>query len=231
MFVGCALSAQVAVREDATAVRLDKAPTTVAVAMRNSSNSLLQAVLTLEWIRPDGKPVATAHRAIELTPGESKVEVALPLPAVGNPLTERLQYRITPGDKNYSAFDPQQGILSLPEIARDAFTLSIATADDPRRGSPYPIHVFAAHPVTRRPVSGVAIRYGKVSMVTGADGTATLQIPIQETDDDDSVTIEGRLGDYIQARELSLPPRPDTVNIYTDKPLYQPGQTVHVRIL
>ncbi|HEX4167552.1 MAG TPA: hypothetical protein VHZ55_18960 [Bryobacteraceae bacterium] len=89
------MSAQVAVREDATVVRLAKAPTTVTVGIRNSSNSPLQAVLTLEWIPPEGKPDLTVRRAIDLNPGESKIEVPLPLSAAGNPLTERLRYWVT----------------------------------------------------------------------------------------------------------------------------------------
>lgn len=122
-------------------------------------------------------------------------------------------------------------MLSLPEIADDAFTLSIVTADVPRRGRPYPIHVLAAHPITHRPVSGIAIRCGKTSTITGGDGIAMLQIPVEESEEDESVTVEGKLGDYVQRREVSLLARPDAVNIYTDKTLYQPGQTMHVRIL
>lgn len=225
------MSAQVAVREDATVVRLAKGPTTVAVGMRNSSNSPLQAVVMLEWLPPEGRPDATVRRAIDLTPGESKIEVPLPLPAAGDPLTERLRYRVTAGEKNYTAFAPQQGILSLPEIADAAFTLTIVTADFPRRGRSYPIHVLAAHPITHKPVSGIAIRCGKTSTITDADGIAMLQIPIEDSAEDDSVTVEGKLGDYVQTQEVSLLPWPDAVNIYTDKPLYQPGQTMHVRIL
>ena len=226
------MSAQVAVREDATFARVTKTPATVSVGVKNSSTGPLQAVLTLEWIPPEGKPDVTTRRTIELNPGESNLEVPLPLPAAGNTLTERLRYRLSPSSKNYTAFGPQQGILSLPEIADDAFTLGVVTADLPRRGRPYPVHVLAAHPVTHRPMPGVVIRCKGSSAVTRADGMATLQVPVDDDPEEpNSAAIEGKLGDYVQTREISLWVRPDTVKIYTDKPLYQPGQTMHVRIL
>lgn len=230
--VGCTLSAQVAVREDATFASVAKTPATVSVGLKNSSTEPLQAVLTLEWIPPEGKPHVTTHRTMELNPGESSLEVPLPLSPDDNPLTERLRYQLSPSSKNYAAFGPQEGILSLPEIAEDAFALSVVTADVPRRDRPYPIHVLAAHPVTHRPMVGVAIRCNGSSGVTDADGIATLEIrPDDHAKETDSVTIEGKLGDYVQTHELSLRALPDRVNVYTDKPLYQPGQTMHVRIL
>lgn len=213
-------------------MRLAKAPTTASIAIENSTNTPLQAILIVQWIPPVGRPDASARRVVEVNPGQSQIELPLPLPATGNPLTERLRYQLAPGAKNYTAFGPQQGVLSLPEIANDAFTLSVVTADLLRRGRPYPVHVLAAHPVTHRPMSGVAIRCEESSAVTGADGTVTLQISADDdAEEANPITIEGKLGDYVQTRELWLQPRPDTLNIYTDKPLYQPGQTMHVRIL
>ncbi len=226
------MSAQVAVREDATFVSVTKAPATVSAGLTNSSAEPLEAVLTLKWISPEGKADLTTRRTIEVKPGDSKVEVPLPLPAEGNPLTERLRYELSPDSKNYAAFSPQEGVLSLPEIADNAFMLSVVTVDRARRGRLYPVHVLAAHPVTHRPMAGVAIRCKGYSAVTRADGTATLDIPVDnEFEESNSVTVEGKLGDFVQTRELSLSVRPDTVKIYTDKPLYQPGQTMHVRIL
>lgn len=229
-FVSCAVSAQVVVREEATAVHLAKA-TTVAVEIANSSTSPLQAVVTLEWVSPEDKPDITARRTIVLDPGDSKIEIPLPLAATNNPLTERLRYNVIPGEKNYTAFNPQTGVLSLPEIANESFVLSVVTANVPRRGKPYSIHVLASHPVTHKPASGVAISCGETAAVTGADGVAVLQIPVEDSGDGEEITVKAKLGDYVQTRELSLIARLDTVNIYTDKPLYQPGQTMHMRIL
>ena len=231
LLVSCALSAQVSVREHSTTVHLAKAPTTVSIALTNSGGAELEAVVALGWVRPEVEPKITIRRTVQLKPGESKIEIPLPLPAVGNPLTERLFYRVVPGVKNYIAFAPQQGMLSLPEIADNAFALSVVVLDVPRPGRTYPIHVFALHPVTRKPVDGVEIRCGNVSTATGPDGMAVLQIPVGESDEGNSVTVEGKLGDYLQLHEVWLRANPDTVNIYTDKPLYQPGQTMHVRTL
>jgi hypothetical protein len=76
-------------------------------------------------------------------------------------------------------------------------------------------------------MAGVAIRCNGSSSVTSAAGRATLQIPFPtDSEEFSSLTVEGKLGDFVQTRELSLAVRLDMVNIYTDKPLYQPGQTM-----
>jgi hypothetical protein len=229
--LSCALSGQVAVREQATFAHVTQTPAAVSVGLTNFTTGPLQAVLTLEWIPPQGKPDAVTRRTIELNPGDSNWQIPLPLAAVGNPLTERLRYQISTASRNYSAFATRQGILSLPEIADDAFTLNVVSADVPRRNRPYSVHILAEHPVTHKPMAGIAIRCKGSSAVTDADGATVLQIPAGDPAETTSVTIEGKLGDYLQKRELFLQPKPDAVHIYTDKPLYQPGQTMHIRFL
>lgn len=175
--VSCTMFAQVSVREESTTARLGARQTTVSLAVTNASGSPLEAVLRLEWMNPGGMPDAKTRRVVQLNPGESDIEIPLPLHTAGDPLMERLYYQVNPGEQNYNAFRPQQGILSLPEIAGYAFTLSVVTTDFRRRCRPYPIHVFAAHAISHKPVSGVEVRSGKVAAVTDRNGMAVLRIP------------------------------------------------------
>ncbi len=230
--VSCTMFAQVSVREASTTTHLDAGRTMVSLAVTNSSGSPVQAVLRLEWMNPEGMPDTKVRRTVQLNPGGSNIEIPLPLHPAGDLLVERLYYQVSPGEQNYNAFRPQQGILSLPDIAGYAFTLSVVTTDFPRRGRLYPIHVFAAHAITHKAVSGVEVRSGTVAAMTDRDGMAVLRIPISEgPGGNNTVTVEGKLGDYMQSRDVSMLPKPDVVNIYTDKPLYQPGQTIHIRFL
>jgi hypothetical protein len=80
------MSAQVAIREDATFVRLTKTPASVSVGLKNAGTVPLQAVLTLEWLAPEGKPDVTTRRTIELNPGESNIEIPPSAPGGGQPI-------------------------------------------------------------------------------------------------------------------------------------------------
>ncbi|MCX6624756.1 MAG: MG2 domain-containing protein, partial [Acidobacteria bacterium] len=163
-------------------------------------------------------------------PGESAFEVPLPLSSSSDPLLLRLRYRITPGEKNYTALAPQRGMLSFAHLAGYAFTLGVLTAGKPIEEKPYEIRTLTFHPVTGRPVAGVAVRLGQVQATSGADGVALLRI-----EDPSAVAgfqISARIGDFRQQTTIERPDLAEgDLQIHTDKPLYQPGQTMHVRLL
>jgi len=237
-FCALALSApafcQISVREEATRAHLVDGKTTISFALRNTESKPLDAIILLEWLGPAGERHGYERRALPIQPGESSAEIPLPLPDKKDPLLERLRYEINPGSHNYTAFLPAKGMLSLPNIADYAFTLGVVSTDIPRPGKPYQLRVLANHPATGKPVAGVEVASGPARATTDKDGVATLSISRNEEEDDSGWTDEvtAHLSDFVQTGESTpLVFWKGDFRIYTDKPLYQPGQTMHVRFL
>ncbi len=227
----CAL-AQVTVQESSTRAHLVDGKTTISLAIRNGSTQALHARLELELLAPDNQSRGLERRSPQIQPGDSVIEVPLPLSGKYDPLFDRLRYHIRPGEKNYTAFPPLTGIISFAHIADYAFTMTVVTADRIQPGKLLDIHVMTLHPVSGRPVTGVQVASSGKSATSGPDGVALLRVQVAPDGDERSFDIEARLGDFVQTGETAELPVPKTeVRIYTDKPLYQPGQTLHVRIL
>jgi len=85
--------------------------------------------------------------------------------------------------------------------------------------------------MTGQPVPGVSVKAEGATAITDQEGIAVLRVQ-REPDDDGSIDVAARIGDFTSTGESTpLPNSRDTVRAYTDKPIYQPGQTMHVRIL
>jgi hypothetical protein len=235
----CAVAcAQIAVDESATHARLVDGATSVSLAFRNGFSQCVAVRVTLEWALPQDSHNAYRSRAetrYVVPSGKSSVPVPLPLNPKDDALLYRLRYRVISDADSLTAFSPLAGVLSFPNITEHAFVLTaVGIGNQARLGTPYEFRVFAAHPVTHRPVPGVMVSIDRVSAKTDAGGAAVLHVTSdrQDLEDFDDVTIEGRLGDFVYTTETRRPALPPNfVRIYTDKPLYQPGQTAHVRIL
>jgi hypothetical protein len=89
-----------------------KGKTTISLALRNAGTQSLDAIVLLEWLGKSGERHAFERRTLAIPPGESAIEVPMPLPRDSDPLFERLVYHINPGAKNYAAFLPQNGALN-----------------------------------------------------------------------------------------------------------------------
>ncbi|HLM58372.1 MAG TPA: MG2 domain-containing protein, partial [Pyrinomonadaceae bacterium] len=156
----------------------------------------------------------------------------------------RLHYRVAPVD---GSAQPAAGVVSLSAAAPDLFELSVVTPRRARGGSTLRASARATNPVTRRPAAGVAVTAElevevgedeeettlKAAATTGADGLALLdfELPRGAADDVD-LKVTARRGAFEQTAEsyVSLEEEPRLL-LTTDKPLYQPGQTMHMRAL
>ncbi|HEV2705911.1 MAG TPA: alpha-2-macroglobulin family protein [Pyrinomonadaceae bacterium] len=146
--------------------------------------------------------------------------------------------------------DVVEGIVSLSEVTPSLFELRVAAPGRVREGGLYRARVCATNPVTARPVAGVRVEAEieidgddddeqksappKASGVTGADGYASLDftLPPNLTDDAIELHVSGMLGDLKLKEEADIyVAREASIWLSTDKPLYQPGQTLHVRAL
>ncbi|HEY3739906.1 MAG TPA: MG2 domain-containing protein [Bryobacteraceae bacterium] len=217
--------------EPQTRAELVDGRTTISLALKNSTSKPVDMRIRLRWLNPAGAVDGEISRNITLTPGDSAVSIPHPLPAKCDPLVERLEYELGPTQRNYTAFMPVLGMLNFPNIADYAFTFGVLTAGLPRPGQPFEMRVLANHPITGQPVAGVTVKSNNATAVTDREGIAVLHVE-READDDGSFDVAAQLGDFTHTGESALLANsPDFVRGYTDKPIYQPGQTMHVRIL
>lgn len=225
--------AQISVDESATRARLVNNGTTVSLAIDNRLGKPVDTRIDLQWLDPAGANRGQAQHTFTAPPGASTLDVPLTPGTTGNQLFYRLHYTVSPDGRNLTRFLPVRGVIGFTQIAEHAFRLTASVPGAARIGEPCEFRVVASHPVTLAPISGVEIqRDGKVLGRTGADGIATVRVTPTNTDSDGlDLEFTGRLGDLEQEAEVQVPVLPNEVRIYTDKPIYQPGQTVHARIL
>jgi hypothetical protein len=240
------------VNESATRVLFEEQGTRVVLAVESSFQESVTAHLEVELIDTDGSVLAPTARNEQIKPGTNNISVPLGLWLSGKAATDtsellwyRLRYRVTPLGR--SQFGQFNGVISLSEISPDIFALQIAASEKAHEGSAYRLRVRAVHPLTSKAVPGVKIDANlnfdgydrddvelKQSARTDASGFATLdyQIPRGLEDEDGEIKVTGRRGILTEsaASEIELD-RSARIMVSTDKPLYQPGQTLHVRVL
>ncbi|MFN7946532.1 MAG: MG2 domain-containing protein [Blastocatellia bacterium] len=239
------------VNETATRVRWREGKTEVALAVENLTARDLPVRISLEWLDPRDFVRSRAERREMLRPGAGQPVIPLSLPFELNDhhpetLWYRVRYRLTP-DSSAAQSAPLEGLISLSTIAPDIFELRVIASEYPLAGKTYRAHARALHPVTSRPVRDVQVTAElkfdnerktsfKTSGLTDAQGYATLEfnLPRELDAHDGELAITAVRGDF--AQQVSADLRDDHLKLTqmlltTDKPLYQPGQTLHLRVL
>ena len=234
---------------------LDADSARVRLEVNNATGRDLGARLRVELIDPREHVRAEAARDVRLRLGSHALDAALGLPYAQLLEAEReefpwyrLRYSVTP-DAGPNSPGALAGVVSVSEVTPDLFGLSVISAPAARPGTHYAARVRTANPVTQRPLKGVAVEATltfdgsgdrdtvlKAKGATDGDGFATLdfELPrtIETSDDDAELEVTARRGVLVEEAdtrvEVQQAPR---VLLTTDKPLYQPGQTVHMRAL
>ncbi len=237
------LSAQSAVTIDESRVRADlrSGATVIVLPVANSSGRPLEALLALDWLTPSATPAqAVKFQAVTLPPGAKDLEFPLPL-AESSPWL-RLRYQLAPVAGEARTFFPLSRILPLSRIMKDVFQLDAVLSGQPQPGHPLTVRVAATHPLTRAAVEPNS--WTAVLNVNGQElkpsrrqregpGLMTFVFPLPVLQDDErgaEVEIEAALGDYEQDLSLEIQlPTNFTATVQTDKPIYQPEQTLHLR--
>lgn len=187
----------------------------------------------------------------ECTVRESHTNCFLEMPAVKDqrsgrfaaPLL-RLRYALSSPASSLS------GTLSLDHIAPELYELHLAGPPNLRAGSEHIVRVRAVHPLTHQPRANLVLKatltanyvedgkkdetFATETVTTDAEGFASLPVKIPAAGDLDTVDVEvtGKLANIESSADLSLNVRAKArFELTTDKPLYQPGQTVHTRLL
>jgi phosphoribosylformylglycinamidine (FGAM) synthase PurS component len=243
------------VNEAGTKVLLEDKQTKVSLAIENPTGQAFPAHVRLEILDPQGKLVAVAERDETIKRGNAALLIPLPLQFTGlngsernQMLWYRLRYRITPLSSSETATNnPVEGIVSLSEITPDIFQLSVTSPEKVREGTRYRAQIRTVHPVTSRPVKGVAVEAKidfdgdkqpdemKVSGITDANGYAALDFDLpRKLEDEDELDLEvvARRGVVVEEADTDIEiDRGAKILVSTDKPLYQPGQVLHARAL
>src|SRR6185503_17136648 len=248
----------VRVNEADTRILLDQDPAQVLLAVENSTGVTVNVRVEVELLDPQNKSKAKATQIATIAKGTQKLSLSIPfsvsqLPATERPniLWQRLRYRLT---EESSTRVVAEGLISLSEIAPDLFDVRVAAAEMIREGNRYQARAQATHPLTRKPIANVRIdgelkveddndKSVKVraSKTTDSKGYALLDFPLPPRFPQFPHTLQpaggelrvvGRKGALVAETEGQvLVDQFARILITTDKPLYQPGQQIHVRAL
>ncbi len=247
------------VDETGSSILLDKKPAEVLLAVENPSATTLNANIQLELLDPQNNTIVKTNQLQPIARGSQKLRLPLPLAfSTSNEkerneiLWYRLHYRLTLQESPAETL--ADGIVSLSEMASDLFELKVSAPQLVKEGSRYRVRVEAAHPATHRPAENVRINAQVTldadddnmmklsgSKLTDDKGQAFLdfelprrfpKFPHRSRHNGGELQVSGvKGGMVVQTKGDFLVSQFARVLITTDKPLYQPGQVMHMRAL
>ncbi len=250
---GSSATARLRVDESATTIRFGAtgAENQLQLVIENPG-SPLRARLRLEWLDTDDRLRGRIERDERLRAGRNRLAVRFPFDFAA--LTQddrreflwyRVQYRIEPASAEQS-FEPVIGVLTVGQISPAAFVLRLAHPAGVAAGAPLRVRVRSLHPLTEKGVAGVQLNgvatyenedFHAVQVSAGSrtdsDGHAVLEFPLPANlHSEVNIEITGRHGGFEDVAEsTAYPARRPRILLTTDKPIYQPGQTLRVRAL
>jgi hypothetical protein len=247
------------VNETSSSISFEQGPAEVYLAVENLSTASVNANVQLELLNPSNISVAKANKEQAIAVGSQKLKLSLPFAfsstteTVRNRiLLYRLHYRLSPQESPAETL--ADGIISVSELTPDLFDLRVSAAGSVREGNRYRVRVQAAHPVTKRPAANVRIDAQLTlendddevvklsgSQLTDDEGRALLdvdlpphfpQFPHNLRNHGGELKVTGTRGALVvHADGDVMVDQLARILISTDKPLYQPAQTMHVRAL
>jgi hypothetical protein len=197
----------------------------------------------LEIIAPSGSRIASSSSSAPLKIGGNKLLASVTLPELPKKSDDLLWYRLV-----YSVAangrELAHGILPLFESVQD-YALHVSAPAMVQPGKKFFVRVHTSHPVLGRAVGGVAI----TAQVRESAGGSPLVSATGTTDASGYAVLSMMLPGDTQARDLQVAVQaqrgavkkdaendlkvgaPTRILVQTDKPLYQPGQLLHIRAL
>ncbi len=249
-------TAPLMVNETATRASLTERELIVSLAVENNTLAPLPVEYTVDLLDPEDRLVAEAARSATVAPGSGVIPLTMTLPELKTDqkhglhtqdlLWYRLRYHLRPASGSVVR-NRSEGVLSVGHVLENAFNLEVAAwQTEPNLHRGFEVLVRATHPFSRAPVAGVELSgsaefedsdtkmAAAAKAQTDRDGYAKLlfNVPPQEEDRKAGISVAGRKGGYsAEAEEELEPQRAPRILITTDKPLYQPGQVMHARVL
>ena len=231
-------------------VRIDEAATRVLfysgkaetlLAVQSSLTRPVTARVKLELINELNRTVAKVERDAVLKPGSNTIAAEFQLESSRYVLWRRLRYQLTtiPAYRGVTA----RGTISLSQICADIFQLSLIKPAITSPAGRYHVQVRAEHPVSLRPIKGVSL-VAELSFdglptplsssgVTDSEGYAAFDFDVPaNVKSDGEIKLTGtRNGLSAHVEGGVRVDRTIRITLSTDKNIYQPGQTLHVRAL
>src|SRR5260370_21785144 len=219
------------------------------LAVTNPLPQTVEVRVRVEVLDPQGNVEGKAEKEEAIVVGEHSITLPFPF---WDKLTDeqieeipwyRLRYNLE--IKNTPSSRPASGIVAIGEITPQLFDLTMVSARELAAGSSYPVHLRTRQPITLRPVRGVSLQ-AKLELgnddnttlhakgVTDRNGNATLvfAIPVDVHPDSAEGTVTAANGSlHSEVSSLVSSVNAGAALITTDKPIYQPGQVLHMRAL
>ncbi|HEY6249669.1 MAG TPA: MG2 domain-containing protein, partial [Candidatus Angelobacter sp.] len=230
--------------EDNIRIRLLPAPL-LELPVVNSAGKPLEGSFRLEFLDRDGKSAAWTTGTFHEGPGSTVEKIPwdadkLPSNVPSDLVWYRLRYEFTPNAA--SGVAPATGTVQVGRVLRDTFELRMTAASRAVPGAKYPVRVRVDDPKNGRPMAGVPVEVNldiegddaavKRNVVTNSAGyaTATLNLPNTVESNELRVYATAMRGPFQEETYIDVKlPQGNRLTLSTDKPLYQPGQTAHMR--
>jgi uncharacterized protein YfaS (alpha-2-macroglobulin family) len=216
----------------------------IALAIENASSKSISAQIKLELLDTKNAVRALSERQENIASGLHIAPFEMSLKDLYKSADEallwcRLRYSFKTGGT------VQTGIITLAEITSDMFEIRVVTPLAAFSGNRYKSRVIAVQPVTLEPISGVKvtgeIKLGredkgdlKASGITDDTGYALLDFQLPENLGDDflNLKVTGEYKGLTQQTDGQIQSLyQEQYIINSDKLIYQPGQTLHVRAI
>ena len=220
------------------------------LAIVNSSARPISGNFALEFLNNEDDSVAASSFGTFIEkPGENLEKIDWPVKNLptDSPSTlgwYRLRYSFLP-DADSQAL-PILGMVQLGQIIPDSFAITLLGAKTVAPGTKYPARVHventATHKSNANTLVDITLEIGhdedtaikrKVHTDSAGDAVVAFKLPEKPSDEEGEITADVARGSFSEEAELDFKfpedPAPH-ITLSTDKPLYQPGQTVHLRV-
>jgi hypothetical protein len=246
------------VNESAITVSFEHRRVEVALAVENSLGAVVDQNIHVELIDPENRIRTSADQIASIDRGNQTVRVLLPYDIAKLPeqdrrrlLWYRLHYRLASTQTPFTV--SAEGIVSLSEITPDFFEVRVAATEMAHEAMRYQARVQTTHPLTKKPAPKVRIdavltletddHGGGVKLaasgITDSKGYSVLyfdlpvrfpEFPHELRPAGGSITVTAQRGDLkAEVEHDVLVDQFPRILVSTDKPIYQPGQKLHMR--
>lgn len=234
-------SAALRVDEAATRLLFHSGKAEALLAVQSSLHRPVTARVKLELVNELNRIYARVEREVVVKPGSNTITAEFQLEPSRYVLWRRLRYQIAtlPAADGRTA----SGTISLSQICPDIFQLKLIKSGITSPGGRYHVQVRAEHPVSFLPLKGVSLFAElsfeglssplSISGATDSEGHAAFDFDVPpDVKSDGEVKVTGtRNGLSEEVEDGVRVDRTIRISLSTDKTIYQPGQTLHVRAL
>jgi hypothetical protein len=246
-------AAQLSIRENDTMIEFGQTSLKVSLPLTQPAVQVQNVSVALELVDPLDKVRASSVTKVALKISQRQIAAAFDDPLHGmtaHDLNKLFWYRIKYAIRSEAGEPIASGIVPLSTAHTDLFRVAIAAGKYARIGRLYQVEVNTANPVSQKPIRAVEIK-GEFSWevedtndsdvktvtakgVTDATGSARLDflLPANIKGREATLTVTGTKGILTRTAEQDINlTQAKVILLDTDKPIYQPGQTVHLRAL